>query len=265
MLDLGLRDRTALVTGGGTGIGRAIVTGLAEEGARVFFTTRSEATATELQLQLASQALEVFPIVIDVSSEEGPSLLIGKILSAGFSPDILINNVGDTLGIVDPECGLEDWRALYRLNLETHVELVNLVIPHMKAQGWGRVVNITAGAALENSGPVPYSTMKAAYTAYTRSMARVLAPTGIVMSAVLPGVVLTEGGHWSTVLAERPEHAAKYLEERTSLKRFGLPEEISPFVVLLASNLASFAVGSIFPVEGGQARHFFAGNLESYA
>jgi NAD(P)-dependent dehydrogenase (short-subunit alcohol dehydrogenase family) len=64
---------------------------------------------------------------------------------------------------------------------------------------------------------------------------------------------------------ERPEHAFKYLEERTVLKRFGSPQEISPFVLLLSSELASFAVGSIVPVEGGQARHFFAGNLESFA
>jgi NAD(P)-dependent dehydrogenase (short-subunit alcohol dehydrogenase family) len=96
-------------------------------------------------------------------------------------------------------------------------------------------------------------------------MARVLAPFGVVMSAILPGVVITEDGHWSKVILERPEHALKYLEERTVLKRFGLPQEISPFVLLLSSELASFAVGSIVPVEGGQARHFFAGNLESFA
>jgi 3-oxoacyl-[acyl-carrier protein] reductase len=96
-------------------------------------------------------------------------------------------------------------------------------------------------------------------------MARVLAPFGIVMSAVLPGVVLTEDGHWSKVLKDRPDHASKYLEERTVLKRFGRPNEISPFVLILASELASFAVGSIVPIEGGQARHFFAGNLEAYA
>ena len=125
-------------------------------------------------------------------------------------------------------------------------------------------MNITAGAALENSGPVPYCSMKAAYTAYTRSMARVLAPEGIVMSAVLPGVVLTENGHWQKVLKERPNHAKKYLAERTSLKRFGTPNEISPMVVFLCSELASFCQGSIVPVEGGQARHFFSGNYYSF-
>ena len=90
-------------------------------------------------------------------------------------------------------------------------------------------------------------------------MARVLALEGnnVVMSAVLPGVVLTENGHWSNVLKTNPQHAESYLKERTTLKRFGLPEEISPMVALLCSDLASFCIGSVIPVEGGQARHYF--------
>ena len=77
------------------------------------------------------------------------------------------------------------------------------------------------------------------------------------MSCVLPGVVFTERGHWANVMVERPEHAKKYLEDRTVLKRFGQPDEISPMVVLLCSELASFCVGAIVPVDGGQARHYY--------
>ena len=76
-------------------------------------------------------------------------------------------------------------------------------------------------------------------------------------SAVLPGLVLTERGHWAKVLKTRPQHATKYLKERTTLGRFGTPDEISPIVVLMCSELASFCIGSIIPVEGGQARHYF--------
>lgn len=264
-MDLKIRGKKALVTGGASGIGRSIVCGLASEGVKVAFTSRNQERGEILISDLGGAKSGHIFINIDVSKSTGPEEILKNLNSKKFYPDILINNVGDTLGITKPECTTSEWQAVYRLNLEVHVELVNLLVPHMKSNSWGRIVNITAGAALENSGPVPYSTMKAAYTAYTRSMARVLAPTGVVMSAVLPGVVLTEDGHWSKVLEERPEHAKKYLEERTSLKRFGSPEEITPFVLLLSSELASFAVGSIVPVEGGQARHFFAGNLEAYA
>lgn len=264
-MDLQIEGKIALVTGGASGIGRAIVEILAKEGAVVAFSSRSQGRVTELETRLLSEGFEVCGFVADPTLEDGPTKLARDVKSELGNPDILINNIGDTLGVIDPECGISDWRNVFRLNLESHVEMVNAVLPPMKARGWGRIVNITAGAGLENSGPVPYSSIKSAYTAYTRSMARVLAPTGVVMSAVLPGVVLTEGGHWQQVLKERPQHAEKYLEERTVLKRFGTPEEIAPFVALLASPLASFAVGSIVPVEGGQARHFFAGNLESYA
>lgn len=264
-MDLRISGKYALVTGGASGIGRSIVEGLASEGVLVAFTSRNVTRGEALITDLGGPTSGHIFLNVDVSEKTGPTKVLDYLHQVNFHPDILINNIGDTLGVVDPECSTEDWQSIYRLNLEAHVELVNLLIPYMKKNKWGRIVNITAGAALENSGPVPYSTMKAAYTAYTRSMARVLAPTGIVMSAVLPGVVLTEDGHWAKVLIERPEHAQKYLEERTSLKRFGTPGEITPFVLLLSSELASFAVGSIVPVEGGQARHFFAGNLEAYA
>ena len=96
-------------------------------------------------------------------------------------------------------------------------------------------------------------------------MARVLAKTGVVMSAVLPGVVITEQGHWQNVLKNNPEHAERYLKERTPIERFGTAEEISPFVALLCSEKASFAVGSIHAIYGGQARHYYSGNLSAFS
>jgi 3-oxoacyl-[acyl-carrier protein] reductase len=233
---------------------------LADEGVRVAFTSRSQASLDETLRLLGGAESGHVPILIDVTEDGGPEQVARILSSVMPHVDIVVNNVGDTLGITDPLCSAADWRRVYRLNLEVHVEMNNLFIPGMRERGWGRIVNITAGAALENSGPVPYCSMKAAYTAYTRSMARVLAPDGVVMSAVLPGVVLTEEGHWQAVLRDRPAHAEQYLEERTVLKRFGHPEEVAPMVVFLCSDLASFCVGSIVPVEGGQARHYFAGN-----
>ena len=264
-MDLGIEGRVALVTGGATGIGAAIVRQLAMAGCSVAFSSRDAESGRKLVAGIEAAGHAAHYIEMSPVPEGGPAAIHAEASRVFGSPDIVVNNVGDTLGITDPFCSIQEWRQISRLNLEVHVEMNNLALPHMIGQKWGRIVNITAGAALENSGPGPYSTMKAAYTAYTRSMARVLAPSGVVMSALLPGVVLTEKGHWERVLRENPAHAEKYLEERTSLKRFGTPEEISPFVALLCSELASFAVGAIVPIEGGQARHFFAGNLESFA
>ena len=256
-MELGIKGKKALVTGGATGIGHAICAELANEGVEVALTSRNSETLERTLQQLGGEASRHRGFLTDITREGEPQRLGERVLRDFGEPDIVVNNVGDTLGIVDPLCPISEWRRIFRLNLEIHVEINNLFIPIMRRKKWGRIVNISAGASMENSGPVPYCAIKAAYTAYSRSMARVLAPDNIVMSAVLPGVVFTEHGHWAKVMQERPEHAEKYLQERTVLKRFGLPEEISPMVVLLCSEKASFCVGSIVPVEGGQARHYF--------
>lgn len=256
-MDFGLIGKKALVTGGASGIGRAIALDLANEGVKVAITSRRPDIMEQTLSEMGGREAGHRAITGDITQEGEPGRMAGDIRKELGDLDIVVNNVGDTLGITDPYCPISDWRRVFRLNLEVHVEINNEFLPHMLKHKWGRIVNISAGASLENSGPVPYCSIKAAYTAYTRSMARVLAPSGVVMSTVLPGVVLTESGHWDNVLKTRPEHAEKYLADRCPMGRFGRPEEVSPMVVLLCSEQASFCVGSIVPVEGGQARHYF--------
>jgi 3-oxoacyl-[acyl-carrier protein] reductase len=110
---------------------------------------------------------------------------------------------------------------------------------------------------MENNGPVTYCAMKAAVIAYTHSLGRVLAKTGIVVSTVLPGAVYTEGGFWDQAMAERPDHVEKYLADRCPAGRFGTVEDIGYMVAFLASELADFCQGAVVPVDGGQSRHYF--------
>ena len=185
-----------------------------------------------------------------------------EIRKLGYSIDILVNNAGHTLDVTDQYCSIEDWHRIMGLNFYVPVELINKFVPDMKKSKWGRIVNITSCAGLENSGPVTFSTAKAALTAYTRSMGRVLAieEPGVVMSAVFPGVVLTKGGHWEKVLQTNPEHAKKYLAERCPLGRFGEIDEVGPIVAMYCSQLASFSHGAIIPVDAGQSKHFMSFN-----
>ena len=134
----------------------------------------------------------------------------------------------------------------------------------MSKMNWGRIVNITSCAGLENSGPITFTAAKAALTAYTRSMGRVLAieDPNIVMTALYPGVINTKGGHWEKILKDNPEHAKKYLRERCPLGRFGNVEEFAPAVAFYCSELASIAHGSIVGFDGGQSKHFTQYNYE---
>lgn len=258
-MDLNIKNRIALVTGGATGIGKSVAKNLAKEGSIVVITSRNKKSLEKTLKEIKFISPKSSGYLVDVTKKNQPKKIIEKIVKKYSSIDIVVNNVGDTLGILDPYCPLDDWIRVFKLVLGVAIEINNAAIPFMRKKKWGRIVNITAGAGMENSGPVPYCSMKSAFNAYSRSMARVLATekTNIVMSAVLPGLVLTERGHWAKVLKHRPQHATKYLKERTTLGRFGTPEEISPIVLMMCSDLASFCIGSIIPVEGGQARHYF--------
>lgn len=262
-MDLGIKGKKALVTGGAIGIGQAIAVDLAKEGAMVAITSRNREQINKTLELLNGGEEKHYGIQCDISEEGAPAKLADDLANNFGNPDIVVNNAGSTQGITDPYCSISDWRKIFRLNLEVPIEINNLFIPHMKKEDWGRIVNITAGAALENSGPVPYCTSKASLTAYTRCMGRILAieTSNVVMSAVLPGVVLTEGGHWDNILKERPEHAEKYLRERCPLGRFGKTNEISPMVVHLCSEKATFNQGSIILVDAGQAKHYMYFNF----
>jgi NAD(P)-dependent dehydrogenase (short-subunit alcohol dehydrogenase family) len=237
---LGINGKRALVTGGAQGIGEAITKALLAEGCKVWFTTR------DLD---ALKRMEVF----------GATGIDGNSWDIKLQPnfDILVNNAGSTLSVQDPYASTDEYRKVMRLNFEIPRELANQCIPYMQTMGWGRIVNITSCSGMENRGPVAFCCAKAALTAWTRSMGRILAieSPGVVMSAIYPGVVFTKGGHWDKIMHERPEHWDNYKKEIPA-GRFGTVEEIAAHVVFQCSRQASFSHGAIIGVDGGLSKGF---------
>jgi len=257
-MELGITGKKALVTGSGRGIGRAIAECLAREGAKVAVVSRTDSDISSLFHSIGGTGAGHWGMPLDLVPEGAPEQLVSELQKAAFWPvDIVVHNLGGTLDITDPFCSIADWRKIWRFNMEVALELNLLLLPQMKQRRWGRIVHIASIAATENQGPVPYCSIKAALTAYARSMGRVVAPDGIIVTAVLPGAVFTEGGYWDDASRERPEHVQKYLSERMAIHRFGTPEEISNAVAFLCSEQASFFVGSVVPIDGGQGRSFF--------
>jgi 3-oxoacyl-[acyl-carrier protein] reductase len=257
-MNLGLNDKRAIVTGSGRGIGMGIVKCLAAEGAKVGIVARTAADVKKVLKEIGGERMGHVGVIMDIIPETAPAKLVTDLKSIGFWPiDIIVHNLGGTLDIKDPFCSIEDWRRLYRFNFEVAVELNLLIVPKMQERKWGRVVHISSISAMENHGPVTYCAMKAALTAYARSFGGVVAPDGVVVSAVLPGAVFTEGGYWDTTSKTNPEHVQKFLTERQRVGRFGTIVEIANYVTFLCSELASFNTGSIVPVDGGQGRGYF--------
>jgi 3-oxoacyl-[acyl-carrier protein] reductase len=230
---------------------------LAAEGAHVAVVSRTAQDVESLVEEMGGEAAGHFGVAMDLNPDDGPRTLLDH-LANDFGPvDIVVHNMGGTLDISDPYCSIADWRRIWRHNIEVALELNLELLPAMSERGWGRAVHISSIAGMENQGPVPYGAIKAALTAYTRSMGRVVAPDGIIMTTVLPGAVYTAGGYWDSAAADQPEHVSKYLEDRMAIHRFGRPDEIGGVVTFLCSELASFCVGSIIPVDGGQGRGYF--------
>jgi NAD(P)-dependent dehydrogenase (short-subunit alcohol dehydrogenase family) len=257
-MDLGIAGKRALVTASGRGLGRGIAETLAREGAKVAVVSRTSQDIEDLLSEIGGTSEGHIGFATDLESDGGPKSLLNYVRTNDFWPiDIVVHNLGGTLNVADPFCEIEDWRRVWRINMEVALELNQELLPSMRQRGWGRVVHISSIAAVENHGPVPYCSVKAALSAYSRSMGRVLAPEGVIMTSVLPGAVFTEGGYWDMVSRERPEHVEKYLADRMAINRFGKVDEVSGVVAFLCSDHASFCVGSMVPVDGGQGRGFF--------
>ena len=257
-MDLGISGKRALVTGGARGLGQSAASCLAREGARVAIVSRTAADVAAQVAAMGGAEQGHVGIELDLQADGAPDALIARLREAGFWPiPIVVHNVGGTLGVSDPLCPMDDWRRVMRFNLEVAVELNLALVPPMQAAGWGRIVHMSSIAGMENHGPVTYCTAKAALNAYTRCMGRVLSPEGIVVTAVLPGAVMCEGGYWDQASRERPEHVERYLADRMASHRFGRPEEIGELTCFLCSEHASFCIGSLVPADGGQGRSYF--------
>jgi 3-oxoacyl-[acyl-carrier protein] reductase len=246
-----LKGKVALITGGGTGIGRAISTYFAKEGAAVAINySKSEAEAAKTSAEVKGFGVFSSAVRADVSSDKQVRAMVEQTQKEFGRIDILVNNAGFTRFIqhVDLEAMNEEiWDRIMHVNLKGAFFCCRAVAPQMKKQGTGRIINIASVAGLTGQGSsIAYCASKAGMISITKSLARALAPE-ICVNAIAPGLIDTrwlDGVEGADAMRERYQSAAL-------LKRVGTPEDVAEVAVSLAADW-SFVTGQVIVVDGGR-------------
>jgi 3-oxoacyl-[acyl-carrier protein] reductase len=246
---ISLAGKTALVTGGNTGIGRAIALELARYGADVAitsFTNQSDQTSAAIQ----ALGRRTAHLRLDATRSDDVNHVVAQAAEAlGGQIDILVNNAGHLIArVAVAEMDDTHWHKVIDVNLSSAFYCSRAVLPFMNA-GWGRIVNMSSLAARSGGGPgaVAYSAAKAGLLGLTRGLAKELAPQGITINAVAPGLILGTPFH-DTFSTEASKRATI---DGIPLKRGGTPEEVAGSVLYLVSDLAGFVSGEVIEINGG--------------
>ena len=242
-----LTGKSALVTGGSRGIGRAIVLRLAAQGADIAFTYRGNAAAAaETAAAVEALGRRVLTIQSDASVGSAADGVVKSVLDTFDKVDILVNNAGITQDELIMRMTEEKWDSVISTNLSGAFWMIKAVTrPMLKARG-GRIINITSVSGQAGQmGQANYSSAKAGLIGLTKAAARELASRSITVNAVAPGFVLTD------LTQDLPEPLQAEITARTPLGRFGTPEEIAQAVAFLASDDAAYITGQVLAVDGG--------------
>ncbi|MDD1535132.1 MULTISPECIES: SDR family NAD(P)-dependent oxidoreductase [unclassified Bradyrhizobium] len=252
-MKLELNDRVALVTGASRGIGLAIATTLAAEGAKVALAARG---ADALDAARAAIGGTTSTHVADVTDPAAAAALTHEIERRWGRLDILVCNVGSGASVPPGQETAAEWSRVMDLNLFAATNMIEAARP-LLARGSGdrAIVCISSIAGMAALGaPVTYCAAKAALNATVRGLARPLALEGIRINAVAPGNILAADGTWARKLAENRVAVEEMLAREVALRRLGKPEEIADVVAFLASPRAAFITGSVLVADGGQLR-----------
>ena len=252
-MDLELKDKVAIITGGTQGIGKATAERLAAEGACVVIAARGRERLDQVAAEIRAAGGRVAAVQADVSRTEDCARLVAEAVTAFGRLDILVNNAGTSATGEFEAVTDELWQADFELKLFAAIRLARLAIPHMKKQGAGRIVNITnIGAKQPRAKSMPTTVTRAAGLAFTKALSKELAPDNILVNTICIGLV--RAGQHETKAAKSGVSVEQLYAERGKeipLGRVGRAEEVANAIAFLASGAASYITGSSINLDGG--------------
>ena len=257
-MDLGLKNKVALVVAASRGLGRAVAEELAAEGASLIICSRSEERISQTAREIAqSTSAKILAVAADVSRPEDVSRLTALAFERFAQVDILVTNAGGPPAGPFESFTLEQWDAATALLLRSAVVLAQAVLPGMKSRGWGRILNITSIAVKQPVDNLILSnSLRAAVTGFARTLANEVAPFGVTVNNIMPGYTRTERvEELARMMAEKegisPTDFVARWEKEIPMRRIGEPREFAALAAFLVSERASYITGTSVPVDGG--------------
>lgn len=247
---LTFNQRTALITGAGRGIGRAIAETLARQGVMVICVSKSAESCGSTAAAIAAAGGRAKALAVDVSDGAAVAKAAEDLLKEFPAIDILVNNAGITRDGLLFRMSEADWNAVITTNLTSCFHWTKHLGRPMTRARWGRIVNITSvSGVMGNAGQANYSAAKAGMIGLTKTLAREFAGRSVTVNAIAPGFIKTD---MTTEFVNNPEASARILEV-VPLKRFGEPADIANLAAYLCSEEAGYITGQVFNVDGGMA------------
>jgi NAD(P)-dependent dehydrogenase (short-subunit alcohol dehydrogenase family) len=245
-----LTGRTAIVTGGTRGIGRAIAEGFLAAGANVVVASRKAEACAETEAHLTAMGGQALGVATHLGEIEAVDALVAVTVERFGGVDLVVNNAANALTQPIGHFSPDAWDKSFAVNLRGPIFLIQAALPHLEASEHAAVVNvISAGAFLASSNVAMYAAAKAALMSFTRSMAADLAPRGVRVNALAPGTVDTD-----MVRGNTPE-AQEAMKNASPMKRMADPDEMVGPALLLASDAGSFITGQCILADGGMVPH----------
>ena len=253
-MDLGLKNKVAIVSGASRGIGRSIALTLAAEGAKLCICARNEEGLKKAAAEMEAAGTEVEAVAVDVTTTEGAEALVAAARERFGGVDILINNVGGSVWTPFAEISDDEWNHVINLSFLSAVRVSRAAFPLMEQRGGGSIINISSIFGRESGGPISYNASKAAMISMSANLAIEGAAKNIRVNSVAPGSIIFPGGSWERHQKENPEQIKAFIEANLPFGRFGKPEEVAHVVAFLASERSSWVTGTCINVDGSQSK-----------
>jgi 3-oxoacyl-[acyl-carrier protein] reductase len=255
-MDLALQGKVAMITGGSHGLGKQAADSLAREGCKVAICARGQENLDSTVAEFTAKGYEVLAVQADVMKQADLKNFHDQTVATLGEADILVNNAGGRKGTADfQETGVATFREGLEFNLFSAVELIALVLPHMREQRWGRIISVSSIYGREYGGSIDYMTGKAALIAFSKHMAVNLMKENVLVNCIAPGSIDFPGSTWERFQQNStPEQVADFIDRNLPAGKFGWPEPIGDTVAFLASEKANLITGTCLNIDGGQSR-----------